>query len=72
MGKDEPYPAPWIVEMARQENIGFCFGDDSHSPDTVGIGINEGRDYLLSCKVEFITVLTRKSGDLTHEQRSLV
>jgi len=72
LGKDAPYPAAWIIAMARKENIDFCFGDDSHSPDTVGVGIDEGRDYLLSCGVESITVLSMKSGNLTREQRSLI
>ncbi len=71
MGKAAPYPAPWIIAMARQINIGFCFGDDSHSPDTVGVGIDEGRDYLLSCGVESISVLTKKSGFVSRQQRSL-
>lgn len=61
-GKPHPYPAPWIVEMARDMGIGFCFGDDSHSPDTVGVGIESGRNYLLSMGVASITALTKADG----------
>ena len=70
-GKPEPFPASWIVEMAKQEDIDFCFGDDSHSPSTVGVGIDQGRDYLLSCGVESITVLTKTNGELVKEKRAL-
>ena len=55
-GKSEPYPAPWIVQMAHEMNIPFAFGDDSHSPDTVGVGLDEGRDYLLSLGVEEVQI----------------
>ncbi len=61
-GDPRPYPAPWIVDMARDMEIGFCFGDDSHSPDTVGVGIESGRNYLLSRGIESITTLTRVDG----------
>ena len=70
-GKDVPYPASWIVELAKQENISFGFGDDSHAPDTVGVGIEQGRDYLLSCGVERVAVLTRRDGHLCTEHRNL-
>ncbi len=70
-GKPEPYPASWIVDMAKQEDIEFCFGDDSHSPSTVGVGIDQGREYLLSCAVESITVLTKINGQLVKEKRAL-
>lgn len=61
-GDPHPYPAPWIVDMARDMEISFCFGDDSHSPDSVGVGIESGRDYLLSKGVESITTLTKVDG----------
>lgn len=58
-GLPTPYPAPWLVERAAAMGIGFCFGDDSHSPDQVGAGIDDARAYLLANGVEEITVLTR-------------
>lgn len=63
-GKEFPYPAPWIVEMARDMGLTFCFGDDSHSPDSVGVGIEKGREYLLSHKVHSITSLSKNNGQV--------
>jgi len=54
-----PYPAPWIVQLAREMGVPFCFGDDSHSVAQVGAGIDAGRDYLLEHGIETITKLTR-------------
>jgi histidinol-phosphatase (PHP family) len=62
-----PYPAPWIVGMASEMGVPFCFGDDSHSIAQVGAGIAEGRDYLLGLGVDSITRLTRKNGDIVKE-----
>lgn len=70
-GKTEPYPAPWIVDMAKQEGIGFCFGDDSHSPESVGVGLDEGREYLLNCGVESVVSFTNRNGKLAKEQKRL-
>lgn len=71
-GKKYPYPAPWIVKMALEIGVPFCFGDDSHSPDTVGVGIEEGRNYLLEQRVTSITALTKRSGRLEKLEISLV
>lgn len=56
-GKAHPYPAPWLVATARDMGIPFCFGDDSHAPDTVGVGMAQGREYLLGLGVNTITTL---------------
>ena len=32
-GLGSPYPAPWLVQRAREADVAFCFGDDSHGPD---------------------------------------
>jgi histidinol-phosphatase (PHP family) len=61
-GLGEPYPAPWIVKMANEMGIGFCFGDDSHGPTDVGANIEEGRKYLLDNGVKGITILTKEKG----------
>ena len=70
-GLGEPYPAPWIVQLAMQMNVPFCFGDDSHSASAVGTGIDTGRDYLLGLGVETITKLTRSSGRTITEEVGL-
>lgn len=59
-GHDVPYPAPWIVEAARDMGIPFCFGDDSHAVADVGAGIEQARAYLLDHQVETITCLMRR------------
>ena len=54
-GLGEPYPAPWIVAIANELNIPFCFGDDSHNVGHVGAGVADARDYLLANNVTSIT-----------------
>jgi histidinol-phosphatase (PHP family) len=63
-GLGSPYPAPWLVHLARDMAVPFCFGDDSHRPSEVGAGIDEARDYLLANGVSSITVLTRDHGNV--------
>lgn len=66
-GLATPYPAPWIVELALELDVPFCFGDDSHSKATVGAGVGAGREYLLGLGVETITGLTRSGGDVVRK-----
>ncbi len=54
-GLGEPYPAPWIMEIANEYGVPFCFGDDSHNTSHVGAGITEARAYLLENGVTTIT-----------------
>jgi histidinol-phosphatase (PHP family) len=62
-----PYPAPWLVRLAHDMRVPFCFGDDSHGPDDVGAGIDEGREYLLDCGVQTVTTLRKaENGALEH------
>lgn len=61
-GLDSPFPAPWIVGLARDMGIPFCFGDDSHAADQVTNGIPEARDYLAGHGVTSITTLMRENG----------
>lgn len=69
-GLPHPYPAPWLVEMARDLDLPFCFGDDSHDVEQVGAGLDAGRDYLLGLGVTTITKLTR--GDSGGIERRVV
>ncbi len=59
-GLPTPYPAPWLVAEAHALGVPFCFGDDSHGPEQVGLGIDLGRDYLLGLGVDTVAVLTRE------------
>lgn len=69
--KQEPYPASWIVQMARELNITFTFGDDSHSPETVGEGIKKGRTFLLNNGIKKIAVLKKSNGKIIKEFANL-
>jgi hypothetical protein len=51
--------------------IGFCFGDDSHRVSDVGAGLPEARDYLLSCGVPTVTVLTKEQPDAPVVRRTV-
>jgi len=66
-GLGRPYPAPWMVEEARDMGIPMCFGDDSHSIAQVGAGIDEARQYLLTYGVREITRLRRGRAGLNRE-----
>ncbi|MCH7740869.1 MAG: hypothetical protein IIC93_12095, partial [Chloroflexi bacterium] len=67
-GLTTPCPAPWIVRMASEMGLPFCFGDDSHSIAQVGAGLGNGRDYLLSLGVDTITKLTRSGEAVVKEE----
>jgi histidinol-phosphatase (PHP family) len=58
-GLGEPYPAPWIIEIANSLGVPFCFGDDSHNTGHVGAGVIEAREYLLANGVNSITGVGR-------------
>ncbi len=63
-GLGEPYPAPWLVRMATERGIPFCFGDDSHRPSDVGAGVDAARGYLLENGVQSITILSRSGPQI--------
>lgn len=63
-GLDNPYPAPWLLKAAHRMGIPFCFGDDSHGPEEVGAGLEDGRTYLLQNGVPSITILAREQNGL--------
>lgn len=71
-GLGSPYPAPWLVQTAHEMGIGFCFGDDSHSPGDVGSGIEDAKQYMIENGVEAITNLVRDGGGLVKRNISLV
>lgn len=61
-GQGDPYCAPWILAAARRLGVPFCFGDDSHGPQDVGVGIREGRQYLLEHGIDSITTPDKRGG----------
>jgi histidinol-phosphatase (PHP family) len=70
-GLEHPYPAPEFVKLARDLNIPFCFGDDSHRPSEVGAGIDAARHYLLSLGVREVSCLRRTDGPLVQQRIAL-
>lgn len=66
-GKPNPYCSPFILSLARQEGVGLCFGDDSHSIDTVGAGLPEARRYLLEHGIEELSFLNRVDGEVRQD-----
>lgn len=66
-GFDFPYPAPWVLGLAKRMGINFCFGDDSHSPDEVGAGLEEARQYLIQNGISEIQILTRRDREIVKE-----
>lgn len=63
-GLGRPYPAPWILERAREMRIPCCFGDDSHRVREVGAGLEDARAYLLANGIREICALTPEAQGL--------
>ncbi|RME05229.1 MAG: histidinol-phosphatase HisJ family protein [Planctomycetota bacterium] len=61
-GEEVPYPEPWILEMARERGVEVCFGDDSHGPQEVGVGLERARRYIWELGFRRIVVLHRGEG----------
>lgn len=61
-GHGMAYPAPWLLQMARDKGARICLGDDSHAPDQVGADFDLGRRYLIENGIKAVTILTRENG----------
>jgi len=70
-GLGSPYPAQWVLELAKKMEIGFCFGDDSHKVADVGAGVDEAREYLMSNGISSVTILTKEGSELLKKIVSL-
>lgn len=70
-GMPHPYPAPWILREAARRSIAVCFGDDSHSVQDVGAGLDEARVYLLENGYRHITALDRDGSRVVRRQIAL-
>jgi histidinol-phosphatase (PHP family) len=66
-GLPSPYPAPWIIEAARDLGVACCFGDDAHRTSEVGAGITQAREYLLAHGITAITALARGETGLDRQ-----
>ncbi len=67
-GLPEPFPSPWLVRLAVEAGVHFCFGDDSHAPSQVGYGLARARQYLLDHGVNSITALGLGQSGLERRQ----
>jgi len=70
-GLGSPYPAPWLLRRAVELGIGVCFGDDSHSPEQVGAGLDDARTYLLENGVTTIEALAREESVIVRKTISI-
>ncbi len=70
-GQGIPYPAPWLLEVAKDHSVPFCLGDDSHGPADVGAGLDESRRYLQSNGIQTVTVLTRENHSIVRRVATL-
>src|SRR5699024_5218917 len=70
-GFSHPYPAPWIVEMARDMTIPFTFGDDSHDVSDVNSHLDDARKYLISLGVNEVTHLRRGNDGIERRAVSI-
>ncbi len=66
-----PYPETWLVQLAIEAGLPFCFGDDSHKPADVGYRIDEARRYLLDQGVKSIMTLQKHNEVVTRHQLPL-
>lgn len=67
-GLPEPFPSAWLVRLAVEAGVHFCFGDDSHAPSQVGYGLGRARQYLLDHGVNSITALGLGRSGLERRQ----
>lgn len=71
-GLGSPYPAPWLLKEADAMGLGFCFGDDSHGTEQVGLDLGRSRRYLLDHGIDHITILTREQGVVVKKRAPLL
>jgi histidinol-phosphatase (PHP family) len=62
-GKD-PYISPFIMKQAKKIGVQMCFGDDSHAPEQVGLGIPRCKEYLKEFGYKEVTCLSKRQGSL--------
>ncbi len=67
-GLPDPFPSPWLVRLAAEAGVPFCFGDDSHGASQVGYGLKRARQYLLGQGVDSITALGLGQRGLERQQ----
>ena len=56
------YPLPTLLEMACRMGVGVTLGDDSHGPDTVGVGLEASLQAIAAAGYRTIRRLSRIQG----------
>lgn len=70
-GRNEPFPGEWIIGSVRDLGLDVCFGDDSHGPRDVGVGIEQARRFLLKHGFREVTCLARDAQGWSKKRRRL-
>ena len=71
-GLPEPFPSSWLIDLANDAGVPFCFGDDSHGPAQVGFAMERARQYLLAHGTSSVTCLEARDGSLTRREIPLL
>ena len=61
------YPLPEILDRARSIGVGVTLGDDSHGPDTVGVGLDACLEAIAAAGYREVHQLVRRDGGLRSE-----
>ncbi|MBS1164583.1 MAG: hypothetical protein H6R00_608 [Proteobacteria bacterium] len=61
-GYGAPYPQLALLEMACHMGVGVTLGDDSHGPDTVGVGLTASLEAIAKAGFRSVRRLSRGRG----------
>ena len=61
-GYGAPYPQLPLLEMACRMGVGVTLGDDSHGPDTVGVGLTASLEAIGQAGYRSVRRLSRANG----------
>ena len=65
------YPGPQLLQRACQLGVPVTLGDDSHGPETVGVGLDASLRAIAAVGYTAVHYLTRKGGQVVLERAPL-
>lgn len=65
------YPGPQLLQRACQLGVPVTLGDDSHGPETVGVGLDASLRAIAAAGYTAVHYLTRKGGQVVLERAPL-
>jgi histidinol-phosphatase (PHP family) len=65
------YPGPQVLARARAMGVPVTLGDDSHGPDTVGVGLDACLRAIQGAGYSQVHYLTRREGQVVLESAAL-